>query len=132
VGLAAGQPVEPADQLDVFPAGEVVVDRGVLAGQADAGPHLLGMVADVDPGHAHPAPVGLQQGGQHPDEGGLAGPVGPEQPVDAAALHGQVEAVQRADRDLATEHLDQVLDLDDRVVHRSSLRLCTLICIFWS
>jgi len=102
----------------------VVVDRRVLPRQPDAGPHLLGMMADVDPGHAHPAPVGLQQSRQHPDEGGLAGPVRAEQPVDAAALHGQVEAIQRTDRDLAAEHLDQVLDLDDRVIHR-----CSSVCV---
>jgi len=82
----------------------VLVDRRVLAGQPNAGPHLLRMLADVDPGDARAAPIGRQQGGQHPDQGGLAGAVGPEQPVDAAALHGQVEAVQH--QDLSLEHLD--------------------------
>src|SRR4029453_14072547 len=50
------------------------------------------------------------------------GSVRSQQPVDAAALHGQVEALQRTDRDLAAEHLDQVIDLDDGIVHRSILR----------
>jgi hypothetical protein len=87
-GLAARQAVEAADQLDVFPAGEVIVDRGVLASQPDAGPHLLGMLADIDAGDAGAAGVGWEQGGQDADQGCLAGPVGAEQAVDTARFHG--------------------------------------------
>jgi hypothetical protein len=110
-----GQPVQAADHLDVLPAGEVVVDRGVLAGQPDAGPHLLRMLADVDAGDAGASGVGWEQGGQYPDEGGLAGAVGAQQPVDGAGRDGEAEAVERPN--LTLEHLDQVLDLDDRIVH---------------
>jgi hypothetical protein len=108
----------------------VVVDRGVLAGQADAGPYLLWMLADIDPGDAGPAGVGWEQGGQDADEGGLAGAVGAEQAEDAAGRHGQRQAVERPDP--APEHLDQTPDLDDGIVLRASSGLCTLTCIFLS
>jgi AcrR family transcriptional regulator len=48
---------------------------------------------------------------QDPDRGGLPGAVRPEEPVDVAGLHGQVEPVQRRH---FPERLAQVVDLDGR------------------
>ncbi len=64
-----------ADHDEVLHAGQVLVDRGVLPGQADRAAHLLGVadhVVAADPGRAG---VGAQQRGQDADGGGLAGAV---------------------------------------------------------
>jgi hypothetical protein len=111
------QAVQPADHFGVLLAGEVVVDGGGLARQADLGAHGGGVGADVDAADAGGARIWWQQGGQDADEGGLAGAVGTEQAVDAAPLDGQGEAVQRTD--LAAEGLDEALGLDDGVVHEA-------------
>src|SRR6266545_2346353 len=116
---------QAADHLDVLPAGEDLVDGGGLARQADAGAHAIGVGADVDARDAGAAGVGLEQGGEHADEGGLAGAVGAEQAVDAAGRDGEAEAVQRAD---LAEVLGEPLDLDDRIVHGAS-SVCILLYI---
>jgi hypothetical protein len=118
VRLAAGQAIEAADHLDVLPAAEDLIDGGGLAGQPDPGAHPGRVGADVDAGDAGAAPVGGEQGGEHADEGGLAGAVGPQQAVDAAGRHGERQAIQRPD--LPLEHLHQALDLDDGIAHRAS------------
>ena len=69
------------------------------------------------PGHAGPAAVGAQQGGQDPYRRGLPGAVGPEQAEHRPGPGGQVRPGQR--RGLA-EALDQPLGLD-RVHHRLPL-----------
>ena len=39
---------ELTDQAEVFAAGYVLIDSGVLSGQADDGPHVLGLAYDVE------------------------------------------------------------------------------------
>ena len=76
----------------VLRAGQVLVDRGVLAGEADRAAHLLGVADDVvaaDPGDAG---VGAQQGGEDADGGGLAGAVRAEHAEHGALAGGQVDA----------------------------------------
>ena len=51
-----GQVGQPADQAEVLAAGEVLVDRGVLAGEADARAHRCGSRATSMPStRARPA-----------------------------------------------------------------------------
>ena len=88
------QPVQPAHHVEVFVAGEVLVDCGVLARQADAGPDRARVGADVDPGHLRGPAVGFQQCGQDAHRGRLAGTVGAEQPEHRALGNGEVEAVE--------------------------------------
>src|SRR5262249_18338518 len=40
---------KPADQAEVLPAGQVLIDGGVLSGQADDGPYLLGPSHHIQP-----------------------------------------------------------------------------------
>ncbi|AOW89547.1 hypothetical protein BC342_26840 [Streptomyces olivaceus] len=98
-GAAPGRPaahaVQPGDELEVLPRGQPLVDGGVLAGQADAGPYGLRRVADVVPGDRGPAAVRAQQRGQDAHRGGLARAVGAEQAEDAARRGPQVDARQR-------------------------------------
>ena len=56
------------------------------------------------------AGVRLQQGGQDPDRGGLAGAVGSEDAEDGALARGEVNAVQRLG---GAETLLEALGLDD-------------------
>src|SRR5690606_31280595 len=78
-------------------AGEVFVERGVLAGEAHLGADRGGVGGDVVAEDARGARVGAQQGGQHPDGGGLPRAVGPEHAVDRPGRDGQVDAVDGLD-----------------------------------
>src|SRR5579859_1988282 len=104
---------EPQDE-QVLPAGQVVVHRGVLPGQAGQLPHPVGLVHYVVAGDAGRAGVGPGERGQDPDGGGLACAVRPEEGAHAAGRNVQVEPVQG--RDLA-ERLTQAggLDHDDHL-----------------
>ena len=108
-GLPPGEPAQLADHDQIGPAGQVVVQRRVLAGQRDelADLHRVGDdVVAADPGVPG---VGLQQGGQHPHGGGLARPVRAEQGEHAAPLRRDVHPGQRLG---VPEALGQSLGLD--------------------
>ena len=75
---------EPADEAEVLAAGEVLVDGGVLAGQADALAHRLRVLGHVDAEHGGPPGVGAQDRGEDAHGGRLAGTVGTEQAEDGA------------------------------------------------
>ena len=108
--------VQAPDHRQVLQAGEVFVDRRVLAGEADPLAQRGGVAAHVQAEHAGAAGVGLQQRRQHAHERRLARAVGPEQAEHLALARGQVDAVERAH---IAEALDQSLHLDRRAVgHR--------------
>ena len=92
---APAQVVEPPDHLEVLEAGEVLVDRRVLPGQADAGAQQRRVTHDVEPADLGAPAVGHEQGGQDADARGLAGAVGAEQPEHGAVWDRQVDAVER-------------------------------------
>jgi hypothetical protein len=54
-----------------------------------------GVAPRVETEHLGPARVGPQEAEQYPDGGGLAGAVGPQEPVHLAGCHGEIEAVER-------------------------------------
>ena len=113
--IAAGAEVrELADQREVLAAGEVLVDGGVLAGEADARPHLLRVLAHVDAEHPGGAAVGLEQRGEHAHDGGLARAVGPEQPEHAALGDLERDALDRLE---VAEALHQAVGHDRRSCH---------------
>jgi hypothetical protein len=90
-GIRPAQVIQAADDLQVFPAGQLFLDGRGLPGQADRAADGSGLADDVvtlDPG---PPAVRRQQGGQDADRGGLAGPVGAEHAQHRAAGHGQVD-----------------------------------------
>jgi hypothetical protein len=97
------------EEPQVLHAGQVFVDGGELTGQADHRADGVGVVDDVVSEHGRAASVGAEQGGQHTDDGGLAGPVGPENAVDASGRDGQVEVVDGA---CVAEDLDQPASFD--------------------
>jgi hypothetical protein len=87
---------ESSQQDEVLLPGEVLVDGGELPGHADAAAHGVGVALDIVSQHAGFARIGPQQRRQDADGGRLAGAVGPQQPVDAAGGHEQIEPVDRA------------------------------------
>ena len=61
---------EAADELEVLAAGEVLVDRGVLAGEADRRADRVGLADDVVAGDGRAARVGAEERREDPDGGG--------------------------------------------------------------
>ncbi len=70
---------QPADEDQVLPAGEILVYRGVLPCEPDAGADLLRVRDDVDAEHLGPTRVGSQDRRQDPHCGRLTGAIGTEQ-----------------------------------------------------
>jgi hypothetical protein len=70
--------VEPADQLEVLPAGQQLVDCGKLTGQADDRAQRGGIGHHVVTRHPGPAGVRPEQRGQNAHQRGLARTVGAE------------------------------------------------------
>ena len=108
-GVGRRQVEQLADQHEVLHAGEVLVDRGVLAGQADRLADLARLAGDVETGDPGRAGVGLEQRRQDADRGGLAGAVGPEDAEHGAGAGRQVDAVEGLGR---AESLDEALGFD--------------------
>jgi len=71
---ARGQVQELADHDQVLGAGQVLVDRGELAGQPNALAYLAGLRAHVEPVDPGGPRIGAQQRGENADGGGLAQP----------------------------------------------------------
>jgi hypothetical protein len=110
--LAAGHLGEPADQPKVLLAGQVGVDRRVLAGEADPEADGDGVADDVDAQHLGPAAIGPQDGRQDADDGGLPGAVGAEQTEHGPGRHREVDPAQRRH---GAEPLGQALDANGRI-----------------
>ena len=114
--LGALEVVELPDHLEVLEAGQVVVDRGVLSGEPDLGPQDIGVAHDVEARDPGAAAVGLEQRGQDPYRGGLAGAVGTEEAEDRSRSR------RRSPRHTARASsvgLLQPLDDDRMIVHES-------------
>src|SRR5690606_14779862 len=90
--LRARQVEEPPDHDQVFPAGEELIDRGVLTGQADAGPDLVRLPHDVEPGYFDATGIRPEQGGQDADGGRLSGAVRTEDTEDRTRLSSQIQS----------------------------------------
>ena len=115
--LGSVQVIEPAGHDQVLAAGEILIDRGGLAGQADHLAHGGGLAGHVVAGHPGLAGVGAHQGGQDPNGGGLAGAVGAEEPEHGAGWDGQVQVLQGVD---LPEGLAQPFGLDRQLAHHHS------------
>jgi hypothetical protein len=99
------------DQPQVLLAGQVLVDRRVLAGQPDALADGLRVASHVDAQHRGQAGIRAEDRGEDAHGGGLAGAVRAEQAEDGAPLDLEVDPVEG---DHVAEVLDQALDSDDR------------------
>ena len=97
VYLLAGKAVEASLELYELSASLLVVEGGVLEGCAYVKADLHGVGDDFITGDEGSAPGGHEEGGEHPDEGGLARAVGAEKGVDLAFGDGEVNAVDGTD-----------------------------------
>ena len=97
--------------MDVLPAREVLVHRGVLPREADDAAHRFGLGDHVVPEHGGLPGVGAEDGGEDAHDRGLARAVRAEQSEDGARLHLDGDAVERAHLALGKD-LDEVVDLD--------------------
>src|SRR5581483_2484335 len=90
-----GEEEHPADEGEVLAGGQVVEERQVLGDDADVplGVEGLGVNEHVAAENSDLALGRGEQAGEHLDGGGLAGAVGPEEPVEGAPLDPQVDAV---------------------------------------
>jgi hypothetical protein len=95
LGVRRREVEQLADEHQVLRAGQVLVDRGVLAGETDAPAYALRLSQHVDAGHFSGAGVRAQQRGEHPYGGGLAGAVRSQHAEHRAAAHRQVHPVER-------------------------------------
>jgi hypothetical protein len=86
--------VQVRHQDQVLLAGEQVVDRRELAGEADRGAHRVGIGRQVVAGDADLAAVGADQGGQDVHHGGFPGAVGAEQREDRPLGDGEVDVIE--------------------------------------
>jgi hypothetical protein len=116
--------VQQPEALQVLPAGQVGVELRALDEAGDP-------VEDSNPGlrpapaeHANHAGIGPDQAEQHPQEGGLAGPVGSEDAVHLAGRHAEGDVVDRPDRSERLGHADHV---DSRwIAHAAHRRRCNM------
>ncbi len=86
-------PVGGVEAAQVRLAREVGRERRPLDERADAGQHRVDVPRHVGAEHARVARARRDEAEQHPDRGGLARAVRPEEPEHGAARHRQVEAV---------------------------------------
>ena len=101
-----------AHHAQVLAPGEVLVDRRVLAGEADRGAHGVGLAGDVESEHRRVARVGGEQRREDAHGGRLAGAVGAEQAEDRPGRDLEIDAVEGGD---VAEALHDPVD-DDCIV----------------
>ena len=92
----ARQATQAAEHDQVLVPSQVVIEGGELAGHGRPGPDRIPPARHVEPKDAGGAAVRPGQGGQDADGGGLAHPVGAEEPEHLAMLDREVDPIQRA------------------------------------
>ena len=110
---AAAKPVGAGEEIQILDDGELAIERELLRDVADLLPGRGAGVVQVDAGDAQRAAACRQQTAEHAERRRLAGPVGPEQTEDLAAVDLEVDMI---DGDERAEFSDEVADFDDRFV----------------
>src|ERR687889_1547022 len=96
-------------EAKVLAASQERIKRSLLERRADSGPHLRPLVYDIVAGHGSLATRGRKERRQHQNGRRFSRPVRPQEAVDLAWLHPQVNAVD-GPRSLP-ELPDEVFDL---------------------
>src|SRR5205085_30261 len=81
-------------EAQVLARAEVAVEQRLVPEEADAPTHLPRAGGQLRSEHARLSPVRAQQRGEDPQEGGLAGAVGPEDDERLAVLERQADVAQ--------------------------------------
>ena len=87
--------VHAADELQDFAAGKLVVKKWLIGHVADQRDGIARLRDEVVAADAHRAAAGADQADQHLDGRGFAGAVVTEQRVELAAVHAQVQILDR-------------------------------------
>ncbi len=95
VGRRRRHAPQPGVQLQVCPAAQRPVDDGVLEHHAAHAPGEERLGRHVIAGQARAPRGGHHGGGQHPDRGGLARPVGAKQAEHLARDHFEIDLLDR-------------------------------------
>ena len=74
----AGQLVEPGEQGEILPAGQLLIDSRTLSGHADQLPDHVRLALHIESQDAGFPGLGFQHGGEHMNGGALARPVRPQ------------------------------------------------------
>lgn len=85
---------QPAYKPQVLHSGQVGVDCRVLTCEPDQRAHLTGLLDHIQPQDLGSPSIRVEYGGQYPDHGGLASPVGPEQAEYGPGGDLEIDAVQ--------------------------------------
>jgi sortase A len=109
VGAAAAG---PRPEADVLGDGEVVVETGGVPEQGDLAADGLAVAPQVDPQDGGLAAHHGDQPGDGPQQGGLAGPVGPAQEDDLSGLGVEVDASEGGE---TAQQADRGAEADDGV-----------------
>ena len=102
-----GQAVDPAEEVQVFLGGQVLIEGEALGHVADVLFDPVVFPDDVEAAHPALAAGGQQQAVQHADGGGFARAVGPQKAEDLPLLHLEADVVHRLKSpEMAGEILD--------------------------
>ena len=102
-----GQAVDPAEEVQVFLGGQVLIEGKALGHVADVLFDPVVFPDDVEAAHPAGAAGGQQQAVQHADGGGFARAVGPQKAEDLPLLHLEADVVHRLKSpEMAGEILD--------------------------
>lgn len=93
--FVGAQAVEAGLEPQQLAAGLLVVEGGVLQGDTDAEPDLIGLAGDIVAGHECPAPGRREQRAEDADERGLASAVRAQEAVDGPLVDREVDAPKR-------------------------------------
>ncbi|MNN94781.1 hypothetical protein D3C81_2134670 [compost metagenome] len=96
--------MDPAHELQVFPAGQLVVEGELLRHVADAPAQRLRLFRDGEAQHLDVTGGGGEQAGQHPQGGGLAAAIGAEKALDLPLRHPEIQPVHGEKVAEATAH----------------------------
>ena len=111
--MTPGQPVGATLDHQLVANSVVVAGAVALADEPDPLPHSSGFISDVVSGDPRRARGRPEECGQHPEGGGLAGPIGTQEGDQLALLDSQIHSSDRFDRPrLRAEGLMQVMSLD--------------------
>src|SRR5262249_43598137 len=119
-----GATAQTCEQVDDLAAGQVGPQVHVTGHICQPLVQGDGVGPRIAAEHRSLSAVGLEQAEEHPDGGGLARAVGPEEAVDLPAADCQVQSVERAG---LAESLRQPGRLDD-VFHASDATLASQTC----
>src|SRR5579875_1606134 len=88
--------IESPEHLQIFVACEVLIDGGVLAGEADARPQRVSIPDNIEASYLRSPGVGTEQRRQDAHSGSLAGAIGAEHREDATLLGAEIQPGQGA------------------------------------